>query len=250
MEALSYGEGIYRRRVRMTASGDTVRAELEDDFHHFAVSLLHDGQRVRSIEGEAVRYPWTTCGDATRPLRSFEGLRLTTSLVEYLNTLEPRSHCTHLFDVASLAVTHAARGDERRQYDIEIPDRKENRTRARIARDGEEILVWEVSLRRILAPEPFAGRSLTRGFPEWAEATLDRELAEAAIVLRRACSISFGRLFPLDRIPRSNVLRDRMLGACYSFGPDIIEDGRRMHGTTLEFTHAPEELLAEKRSRR
>ena len=41
----------------------------------------------------------------------------------------PRLNCTHMFDLAGLAVAHAARqaitdiggGAERRQYDVEIP---------------------------------------------------------------------------------------------------------------------------------
>ena len=79
---------------------------------------------------------------------------------------------------------------------------------------------------------------------KWADSELDPETAEAAIVLRRACAISLGRAFPLDHIPNASDLASRTLGACYSFSPGVIEEGKRMVGSTLEFTHTPERLLS------
>ncbi len=66
-EKIPYGQGIYHRRIRATSSPGLVNAELEDDFHHFRVRLQHDGEKIVEIEGDAVRYPWTTCPGATTP---------------------------------------------------------------------------------------------------------------------------------------------------------------------------------------
>ena len=244
MESLEYGKGIYRRRIRLVASPGAVRARLEDDFHHFGVTLHHDGERVSAVDGQATRYPWTTCAEAVVPLQDMAGLVLSVRVMDPARSLDPRRQCTHLFDLACLAFAHAGARRDRRQYDVEIPDRRQQRTTMRLRRDGEPVLAWEVEEGQIVSPAPFAGRSLAKGFPDWAEATLDPELAEAAIVLRRASAISIGRAFPLDRIPRARELASRTLGACYSFSPGIIERGERMYGTSREFSHTPDRLLS------
>ena len=54
---MTYPSGSYRRRIRITSTPaaprthgvpqtSTVTAELEDDFHHFRVTVAHDGRRV------------------------------------------------------------------------------------------------------------------------------------------------------------------------------------------------------------
>ncbi len=172
------------------------------------------------------------------------GLRLSSRYIAPTREHDPRAHCTHIFDLASLAITHAASGRRTRLYEIRIPDRIENRTRVTLVRDGTEILSWAIEGRRITDPPPYAGRSLAKGFVKWADSELDPETAEAAIVLRRACAISLGRAFPLDHIPNASDLASRTLGACYSFSPGVIEEGKRMVGSTLEFTHTPERLLS------
>jgi len=41
----------YRRRIRVRAvEPDVVVSELEDDFHHFVVTLRHDGEKVLSCD--------------------------------------------------------------------------------------------------------------------------------------------------------------------------------------------------------
>ncbi len=243
-ETLPYGEGIYHRRIRLSSDSGLVTGELEDDFHHFRVHLRHDGEKVVEVLGEALRYPWTTCPGATTPLQALRGLRLASRVTAPAREHDPRAHCTHLFDLASLAFTHAAAGRDTRLYEIRIPDRIENRTRPTLRRDGSEILAWTIEGRRITDPPPFAGRSLAKGFVSWADMELDPETAEAAIVLRRACGISLGRSFQLDTIPNANDLAPRTLGACYTFTPGVIEQGKRMLGSTLEFTDTPERLLS------
>ena len=154
MKTRPYGQGIYRRRIRMTGSEGRVRAELEDDFHHFAVTLGYADGAITRAEGEAIRYPWTTCPGATEPLRRLEGLPLSRSLGAPGRALNAREQCTHLFDVACLAITHAASGRASRQYDIEIPDRVKGRTTVRLSRDGELRLAWDLDGMEILGPPP------------------------------------------------------------------------------------------------
>ena len=47
----------------------TVWGGLEDDFHHFEVTLHHDGDHVTGLEMEALRWPWAPYPDAGRKLQ-------------------------------------------------------------------------------------------------------------------------------------------------------------------------------------
>ena len=238
-----YGTGVYRRRIQLEGEEGLVRAELEDDFHHFRVSLRHDGVRIVEALGEALRFPWTTCPGAVVPLPELAGLELATRSTAPSAAHDSRRHCTHLFDLAGLAVAHAAGRRRLRRYDAIIPDRVERRTTAWLERDGVEVLRWQLEGMGIEGPAPWAGRPLGKGFTAWAESKLDAETAEAAIVLRRACMISLGRAFPLDHIPRASDMAERTLGACHAFSPTIIGEGLRVVGSTLDFTDAPQRLL-------
>ncbi len=68
--------GAYRRAIRIAADGDTVTAEMEDDIHHFGISLSHAGGVVTAISGSALRTPWTICPGALAELDGLEGARL------------------------------------------------------------------------------------------------------------------------------------------------------------------------------
>ncbi|HUI47693.1 MAG TPA: hypothetical protein VL119_03280, partial [Acidimicrobiia bacterium] len=48
----------YRRRIRVvTTSAGVVQSDLQDDFHHFVVTLRHHGEHVESVEAESRRWP-------------------------------------------------------------------------------------------------------------------------------------------------------------------------------------------------
>jgi hypothetical protein len=55
---LAVGADVYRRRilVRTAAPGEVV-CDLEDDFHHFRVTLRHDHHMVESVDAESIRWP-------------------------------------------------------------------------------------------------------------------------------------------------------------------------------------------------
>jgi hypothetical protein len=244
---LPYGEGVFRRRfVIRTPEAGRVVADLEDDFHRFTVVLEHDAERVTRLTGHAARYPWTECPGAEAKLSRLVGLPLSTATTAAAAQSDPRTHCTHLFEVAGLAVAHAAAGRAHRRYDVAIPDRIERRTRATLHRDGGLLLEWEVEGTTLVGPEPFEGREIRGGtFLRWAETTLDADGAEAALVLRRACFISMGRLQKLDDAENAAVYLDVAAGSCHSFTPGVAERARRVHGTSHDFTHAPDGPLAD-----
>lgn len=240
-----YGSGVYRRRIRLRAVGAGVTGDLEDDFHRFRVRLEHDGERVVRVEGEALRFPWSSCPGALVPLARLGGVPLAPCGGGVPRNIDPRAQCTHLLDLACLAIAHAARGSASRDYEIEVPDRVDARTRPALWRDGEPTLHWEIERSRIVAPEPFAGRSTRGGFLAWVEQALDPDLAEACRVLHRACSISLGRLYDMDAVEGPSAFGLMAGGACHTFSPGIMEDAHRMRGSAHDLSRSPHPLLAE-----
>jgi hypothetical protein len=245
-ERLPYGRGVFRRRFLLRSRESAVTADMEDDFHRFRVVLEHDGECVRDMRGEARRYPWTECPGATEPLRALIGMPLSSNPRACARHTDPRLNCTHLFDVASLALTHAAAGREQRQYDLAVTDAVEARSSATLRRDGRLLFDWRMHRGRVIEPETFADVDLRgRGFQDWAESEHDPETAEAILMLRRACFIAMGRARDLDEAPSAEVYLPLARGSCHSFTPGIAERAWRMKGTQLDFSHRPEALLAE-----
>jgi hypothetical protein len=223
-----------------------VRGDLEDDFHRFGLTLHHDGACVTAVEGDAERFPWTTCPSAVEPLRSVAGAPISRRLTELGEHVAARSNCTHLFDLAGLAIAHVARAAAgTRRYDANIPDRSGAATSPQLERDGELVLRWQLEGTTITGPPPYDGIALRSGFLAWAEETLDNEEAEAAIVLRRACDISFGRAMDLDVYESAADLGEIMLGTCHSFQPGTIEVALRNRGQTRDFSSDADLLLQE-----
>ena len=114
---------------------------------------------------------------------------------------------------------------------------------ATLWRDGVEILAWEIDGNEIAGPSPYGGVPLRGSFLSWASERLDVETAEAAIVLRRATAIAFGRAMDLDTVDRAAEL-PYMLGTCHTFSEGLIEVAVRQKGSTRDFTDAPESLLS------
>lgn len=229
----------YRRRIRLLRVDDvTVWGGLEDDFHHFEVTLRHDGARVTACTLDARRWPWTTCPDAGANLARLEGMELSEHCTAVAHVTEPRWQCTHQFDLAGLCVAHAARGIERRQYDVAL-DPTYDTYAPRLWRDGELLLSWTLSgggMGRVLVdPPPYTEAPWKGGFIRWADEWLLPDEAEAAIVLRRACDIGMGRGMDLEAIDRAEELAGIMSGVCYSMQPTVMPVAFRNRGSIRDF---------------
>lgn len=236
--------GTFRRRIvivsRCEAQRGEARAVLEDDFHHFRVALRHEFEHVVHVVGASPRHPYSLCPAAAGELARLVNMRLTT-IASSVGRVTPASEqCTHLFDLAGLVVAAAARGSGRRQYDIEVPDRIDGRTRASIARDGAALLEWDVQDVTLAGPAPFTGVSLRDGMARWALSSLPADEAEAAIVLRRATLISLGRHKPLDS-QRHAVAT----GRCFAQQPVRADQALRMVGSTWDFSGRAAALCAD-----
>jgi hypothetical protein len=250
---LSIDADVYRRRilVRATAPG-TVVTDLEDDFHHFRVTLRHDGQIVESVDAESIRWPWSTCPGAAIPLRALAGAPLSTRWTHAARWTSPALNCTHQFDSAAHAITHAARlgagqGRDVRQYDVEVAAvlaRGNEPARNRLWVDGRLTLQWHMLPGRepFDLPASLAGAPWRGGFLRWADEHLEPDAAEQACVLRRASDIGMGRGMPLDDVPVASQLPASMRGVCHSLQPEIAPVAFRNVGSIRDFAAAPERL--------
>ncbi len=237
----------FRRRIRVrTTETGVVVSELEDDFHHFVVVLRHDGERVVSCENKSFRWPWATCPDAAVPLRMLSGMPLSRRFTAAGQWTDPKQNCTHQFDAACHAVTHAAWRRDSRIYDLEIPrrDRGQGETDVRLWVDGALRLAWSIDWSGITNPQsPFDQAPWRGGFMRWADANLAEDDAECAIALRRACDIGMGRGMDLDGVPVAEQLPGSMAGICHTMQPGVVEVAFRHVGSIRDFSRDPDRLL-------
>ncbi|PBJ92750.1 DUF2889 domain-containing protein [Pseudomonas plecoglossicida] len=231
---------VFRRRVDIIAHADHVRAALEDDFHHFRVWLNHTAGHVTAIGGEALRYPYSLCQQAGDQLQALVGMSLARIAHSVTRHTDASHQCTHLLDLAGLAIAGAARGASERRYEIQVGARIDGRTCANLSRDGEQLLSWEVNGAMIEGPPPFSGLNLREGMARWALGTLSEETAEASLLLRRCTLISMGRAYNLDAQAHAVIS-----GRCYSQQPVRAKQALRMQGSTLDFSNDPQALCAQ-----
>ncbi len=239
----------YRRRIRVeTLEPGVVRSDLQDDFHHFVITLRHDGDVIGSVEAESIRWPWSTCPSAAEPLRKLASMPLARRFTAAGRFTDPKQNCTHQFDAACHAITHAAWGRTERVYDVEVP-RRDPVTGASYCRlwvDGDLTLAWNVSWEGIVdVVAPFTTAPWKGGFMRWADETLAEDDAERAITLRRACDIGMGRGMDLDAIPVASQLPPMMAGVCHTMQPDFVAVALRHVGSIRDFAPDPDLLDAE-----
>lgn len=237
---------------------------MEDDYHRFGVDLTHDGEKILTIRGRAIRTPWNTCRLAPNALRTLEGLPLKACPSDFIRLSNPRAQCTHMYELAALAGSHVVRGQYEAEYAVEAPyPIGEEPVRATLHRDGELYLEWMV--RRtpaadadphapeqvvggdvIVSPEPFAGRPM-RTLLKWGRDALSPEMFDAVYIFRRAVGISAARTMDLDQegVEIEKLLFSRKTGDCFTFQPDKLATTRRTRGSTLDFGDRPEALLGD-----
>ena len=71
-------------------------------------------------------------------------MRLDTSLSALNSAVNARSNCTHLYDLAVLAMAQARRDLGTRVYDVVMPDEIDQPTTLTVLLDGQPVLEWQV----------------------------------------------------------------------------------------------------------
>lgn len=230
MSETSPFEGCYRRVIDLKAWDEhTVVGWLEDDLHHFGLTLIHDGRVVTDVHGAARRYPWTTCPGAVSALADLIGKPLVARCTDVGRQIEMRQQCTHLFDLVGLLSAHAFHRRDHRRYHATVEVLGEHKARspwrrAILRRDGVPVMSWDLEGNQIRVPAEFGGQSMDRGFRPWTE-SLDEEPAEQATVLRRAVFVSGARFKEsrIEAIPGPS----EVPVVCHSYRLDIREGARR-----------------------
>lgn len=240
----AYGTGVFRRRIRLSNDGNRVVAELEDCNHGFALTLTHNGQSVTAITAQAIRFPFNTCPDAVTALQGFVGCPLTATAAEIRQQVRPERNCTHLYDLAILAMAQASRPQRSRQYDVTVPDEADGVLTVEVSRDGILLHSWQIRNRIIIAPARLAGKPMMKGFYQWATAEFAGDDLEAAEVLQRGFFVSHTRRLDLKHSVGRPASGDHMPdGSCYSYNRGVVEKAFQASDNVRDFTDTPELLL-------
>ena len=225
---------IFRRKIMADATGDTVYAGVEDDFHHYEIVVTHDGTVVTSANANSIRTPFVTCAKAGDQLGLLTGHPIST---RPSGLPDPHHQCTHMFELAVIALGQAVRGG-RREYEVAVPHRKFGGPgSATLHRDGELIFNWVLEGDLVTAPPEFDGKNV-RGLARWAESACDDETLEAIRVLRRGIHVSSGRSATEHLYANAADLK-QVRGACYVFQPVRVEKGLRGPDNLRDFSADP-----------
>ncbi|MET0377970.1 MAG: DUF2889 domain-containing protein [Spongiibacteraceae bacterium] len=245
--------GRGRRQIDLKKwDANTVVGWLEDDFHHFGVTVKHDGHFVTDVHMSSPRTPWSTCGGASEPLKALIGKPLISRSSEIGKLIEMRLQCTHVYDLTGLVLAHAASGREHRRYHVICLDRaliphEGQRTladfgpgRIELYRDDELVMWWDIERDFISAPAAAAGQSLQQGFRQWTE-TMPLQEAEYATIMRRAMLVAGGRSMDHDDYLNGAAMEQPPL--CHSFQPEQRDYAWRHYGNTQNYEDTPEQML-------
>lgn len=240
-----FGEGIFRRRLRLIAEAGQVRAALEDTNHAMRLVLRHDGERVTDVEPRMTRIPVSTCPGAAGPLRAFIGLPLAPYPLRSSEVVSARANCTHLHHLTLLAMAHALRGGVR-EYDVEVPDEHPAPVWASVRRDGMEIHRWRTFEGSIVGPDELAGLPLSAGIARWAAERFEGDALEAALVFANAYVVSFSRRYEVNAYAGQRAAAyGQMSGKCYGYQPEVVSQGGVYFPNAIDTTSPHTPLLAD-----
>ncbi len=226
----------YRRAIQIVAEPGRSVVEIEDDFHHFVVTVAHDGRVVTAASGWAVRYPWSTCPLAGEALGALAGLPISTDPIAIYRFSDPFQQCTHMFEMAGLAVTQAARGLGARRYDALVADPRDGAQLAELRCDGEPLLTWRLRDGVIVEPAADAGRR-PDDFRTRNLGGLPHDAAESILILRRAVWLAAARAMDVDRFPDAAAMG--RAAVCFTYQPHRAAGARRRPGSERDFSNTP-----------
>ncbi len=228
-------------RVRVAAR--RVDVDLEDSNHAFRLVLRHDGACISAFEPDFVRHPFTTCPESGNCLQALVGQRLD-GTPEVRAMIETRVSCTHLTDMAGLALSHVREDGLVRLYDIAVDDEREGRTRARVDCDGRKVHDWVCSRHAIVEPAAHAGQPMMRGFHAWTQAAFSGVAFEAALMLQRGYFVAQSRRYLMEPARDHPAIGDGLPdGVCYSYSAPAVQRAQRIEGSKRDLTHDADALL-------
>jgi hypothetical protein len=213
----------FRRIITLSCEAGRVISRVCDNVHDFTVIVWHDGLAVTGIAAHSDRVPWVTCPLAAGQLQRVVGMALEGRASA---VVDQSQQCTHMLDLAKLAVRHALR-DGQRTYSVAIDAvGAHSECVASITRDGSELFTWRIAGGVVESPGPFLAHN-AGGRAAWPAAVQrDSDLQEAALILRRSFLVFVGRGMATAQV-REAVELGHMKGACFSFQPEQIDKAVR-----------------------
>jgi hypothetical protein len=231
-------EQSYQRRILVRRESDAIAVDLEDNFHRFGVRLGVRGGRVSEVSGTAGRAPWTTCPGAVAALEDLHGHDVREPFVIDRASKAAR-HCTHLFDMAMLALDHLRLGLPGRDYRLAVEGSMESE-RVTLAVDGRAVRAWQIANDCFVSPEAWRGVPVPRVHTR-VNANDDPVAFVEIMLMRRVARISHGRFMDQDRWESAADIN--AAPTCISFQPGIRDSARRVKGSARDFTGAEHRLL-------
>jgi hypothetical protein len=229
----------YRRRIEVRPSPGVVDAELEDNFHHFALRMGLDGTRIVSVDPTGVRPPWETCVSGASGVRLLHGMDLATASDTRSWRSDPSIHCTHMADLTVIAVAHALDRQPLR-YDMLVRPPDAEVRDAWLFVNGVETV--EVHLDGAIATGPAvlgAGVDISSAtFGAWARANLEPQWIEPYMAFRRALHIGRGAMFDFDSVSVAGDLHHSD-SSCFTYRPGVGEHAKRNRGRSITITVGP-----------
>lgn len=215
-----YGTGACRRIIGIASRPGTVDAHLSDNFHEMRCRIRHDGRIVTAIESEAIRIPTSACPGAASILQELVGIRLDTPKRALYADGRALRHCTHLFDLAVLAIGFAPSPPMRTRFEAIVPDELDAPVFLSIRQDGRIVHRWLVRDGVIQEPESLRGNILGKGFAHWASTAFAGSTLDAATILARTWLIAIGRQFLTTATAGQPIAVNRdMAGRCFAYSP-------------------------------
>jgi hypothetical protein len=218
----------YARRIDVRTAPGRVVAEMEDYVHHFRVELEHaDGVVTRAV-GTGVRVPWATCPIGAAGVARLAGAKVGPGTGDSWVGSDRTDQCTHVIDLAAVAVAHAGRPSIR--YDARVSPAGGPRRRAVLVADGRPVLEWELD-NDVVQSGPFAGLAVrSRELKRRMRELTDADQREYVAILRRACHIAPSRAIDLDDYEVAAQI-GTIDSSCHTLQPDVAATSRRVRGS-------------------
>ncbi|MCB1666719.1 MAG: DUF2889 domain-containing protein [Porticoccaceae bacterium] len=222
----TFGTRISRRKVSLKSEPGMVTAQFADIYHEMACILHHDGEKITSLKGEIIRFPTNLCPGAEKFIQELEGTSINTEFKDLYANQRAKRQCTHLFDLAALAIRHSHRSDER-IYEAVVPD-MDGIVDVSISCNGSLVHQWQILNQQMVSSDELNGKPLIQGFIGWASRYYkNSDELEAAIILSRTIFIARGRRYEV-KSGHGDTLNEHksLLGSCFAYQPERVKSGR------------------------
>ena len=241
-----YGNGNYIRSFEIRQTGSQSYAfAMEDSYHAFQVHFSHNGTHVTQIDSHWERQPMSSCGGASKALENMVGCPLRAGIYDAAQYQNSRLHCTHQFDMLSLALVHAFHRREDRRYDVVIPDEISGQVQPTLYINNE--LKLRLTLRDyqyIIEPNHYHGISLMGGFTAWARDNLDDDEREYSFIIQKAMFVAAGQQMDMPTmIGKPAPLSGPVEGTCFASNQENYQTSVRLDTIRNLNSCTPEDML-------